>query len=158
MDEVRNRCVIMPSRLTDERAEAIAQAYCTNGFNKTNGLRSIKKADGSQYYSDGYCLTLGHKLYKNIRVKKAMDSIKAKIAEKVDVTVEFIVEKLLAGLILAEQKGDLVSMARFTELLGRHKAIFTDKYQDTGSQDTPELSTAEVERYKYMAKHLSKGA
>jgi len=73
----------MASRLTDERCEAIAQAYYESGYNKTNGLKAIKKADGTQFYSESYCRSgLGHRLYDNIRIKAAIEQIRAKMEQK----------------------------------------------------------------------------
>lgn len=67
----------MPSRLTNERAVAIAKAYTSNGYNKTNALKAVTKEDGSQYYAKSYCYARGHILFNNDRVKAEIKRIQA---------------------------------------------------------------------------------
>lgn len=120
----------MPSRLTDERAQAIAQNYCTNGFNKTQALKTIKDEAGNQFYSDSYCNSLGHKLYNNIKVKAEIEQLQALQAEKVDVEVSEIVQAL--RIIAFDPLAGKTDRLRALELLGRYKAMFTDRLAQTG--------------------------
>lgn len=133
----------MPSIRNPETVDLIAQNYCTNNYNKT---RAMVDAGYSAKYAD---TGQAHRIvFGNVRVKAAIAEKIAEISKKIDVTVEFIVEKLLTGLQLAEQKQDLVAIARFSELLGRYKAMFTDKYQDDSGQqrELSELEKAEARR------------
>ncbi len=74
-----------------------------------------------------------------------------KIAQKVDVTVEFVVSKLLSGLQLAEQKSNVLAMARFLELLGRYLAMFTDNINSADITKQRELEADEVAEAKRIA-------
>lgn len=68
--------------ITQEKAESIAQEYANNAFkDMTTPLLAVG-------YSQSYASTLGHKLYKNIKVIKAISQIKAKLAEKIGYSVE----------------------------------------------------------------------
>ena len=147
----------MPSRLTDERARAIARYYCENGFNKTNALRSVTKADGSQYYSDKYCNTTGHKLYSNARVKAEIDRVTAVTVATSKLTVDIVLADLEYGVAASKKKGDLNALARFSELRGKHLAMYTDKYADASDHKPPELSDAEREQLRKAAIVLVSG-
>ena len=116
----------MPNICNNETIETIAENYCSNSFNKSQAL--ITTGYDEAYAKSG----TGLKIYDNLRVKAAIAKRMALNCAKIDVTVKFIVEKLLLGLTLAEEKKDLVAIARFTELLGRYKAMFTEKIQQTG--------------------------
>lgn len=58
----------MPNRLSDEKAQAIATEYCTNGFKKVAALLTIG-------YSKTYANNVGLKLFDNDRVKAAINKI-----------------------------------------------------------------------------------
>ena len=64
----------MANRLTDERVNAIAQEYCSNGLLKSVALKTVG-------YSDSYATHNGLKLFDNDRVKKAVFALQAKAAE-----------------------------------------------------------------------------
>ncbi|KKN47312.1 hypothetical protein LCGC14_0664170 [marine sediment metagenome] len=135
-------------RLTDERARAIARAYCSNGYDKTNGLRSVVKDDGTQYYSESYCISLGHKLYSNIRVKAEIDRIMADNRAENKLTVQQVLDDLDDGLQKAKTKQDLNAIARFCELRGKHLAMFTDRHIDVTDAIAPELSPEDQEKVR----------
>jgi len=99
---------------------------------------------------DNVCGQLGHKLVKIGKIRAAIDEIKAKKAEKIEVSVEFIVSKLMKGLSLAESKQDLVAMARFSELLGKYKAMFTENVRTTTERQR-ELSEKEKAEAREIA-------
>lgn len=148
----------MPSRLTDERARAIARAYCGNGYNKTNALKSVKKDDGSQYYSDSYCESgLGHRIYVNKRVKAEIDKTMADTKAESKLTVRQVLDDLDAGLVMAKAKQDLNAIARFCELRGKHLAMFTDRHIDVADVAEPVLSPEEQEQVRAAVVKLVPG-
>lgn len=109
------------------KQQALVRHYC--GDAKYNGSEAYRRA--------GYSLCKGweHNAIKVLHKDYVKAAIQAKIAEnskKIEVTVEFIVQKLLTGLALAEKKQDLVAIARFSELLGKYKAMFTDNVKQSG--------------------------
>ncbi len=138
----------MPSRLTDERAIAIARHYCENGFDKTNALRSVRTAEGGQYYKESYCATTGHKLYNNAKVKAEIARITADNAKETKLTVLQVLEDLDYGVTASKKKGDLNALARFSELRGKHLAMYTDKYADATDHKPPVLSAEELEKVR----------
>jgi hypothetical protein len=109
----------MSNRLSPEKAKAIAAEYLTNGLNREKALLAVG-------YKPKYAAKGGLKLWQNMVLTAEIARMQAKSALKTDVTVEFIVDKLLSGLALAESRNNVVAIARFLELLGRYKAMFTD--------------------------------
>lgn len=108
------------------------------------------------YLAAGYASSTGYEhnvirlLHKDY-IKAAIKEFQAKTAEKVDVTVEFVVQTLLSGLALAKSRNNLVAMARFAELLGRYKAMFTDNIATTDVIKQRELDEAKQARVRRIA-------
>ena len=71
----------MSNRLSDEKATAIAEEYCTNDFKKVMALLSVG-------YSKNYANNVGLKLFDNNRVKLAIKRIQAVQAVKTGMTIE----------------------------------------------------------------------
>ncbi|MHC4322700.1 MAG: hypothetical protein ACYSUX_00340 [Planctomycetota bacterium] len=71
----------MSNRLSDEKAQAIAAEYCTNGFKKVMALLSVG-------YKQSYAEKVGLKLYDNVLVKEAIKRIQAKQTAKTGMTIE----------------------------------------------------------------------
>jgi phage terminase small subunit len=76
-------------------------------------------------------------------IKLAIKQKSQEVSRKVDVTVEFIVEQLLIGLKMATERHNVVAMARFLELLGRYKAMFSDNINTVDVVRQRELDEAE---------------
>ena len=106
------------------KQQAMADNWLTNGYNGTAAAMSALYAVNA-VNREAVCRAIASRELAKVNVKAYIAGKQAKSADKVDVTIEFIVRKLLRGLELAEEKADLVSMARFSELLGKYKAIFT---------------------------------
>jgi len=137
----------MASRLTDERCIAIAQGYCKSGFNKTNGLKAVKNSEGSQFYSNSYCQTIGHKLYSNIRVKAEIDKIIAETQRETGITVAYIQSEHQRLAALAEAKGDVGVATRNKELLGKTIGAYMEKQVILDDvEDLTEKEAAEARR------------
>jgi len=127
--------------------------YLSNGF---NGVQAAKKAGYS-----GNTNTLAqraHELVNKSKVKAEIDRIITEKTEKMDVTVEFIVSKLMKGLSLAESKQDLVAMARFSELLGKYKAMFTENVRTTTERQRELSEKEKVEAREIATIRLRAGA
>lgn len=72
----------MANRLSEDKARAIAEEYCSNGRKKRDALRAVG-------YKESYaCSGLGMKLYDNILVKRAIAEIDKQIASKAEYTRE----------------------------------------------------------------------
>jgi len=129
----------MPSIKDKSTRELIAYQYtgpCKR--NKTRAMIAVGYDEGYARSGDGQ-----RSVYANIRVKQAIERIDAEnkeISEQVaGMNDEFVMRKLLAGLSLAETKRDLVAIARFTELIGKTRAMFKDKVI-TDTTEQAELS------------------
>ena len=67
--------------ITDEKAQRIAEEYAKNSFkDMTTPLLAMG-------YAKSYAQTIGHALYKNVKVIKAIKKIKADISEKTGLTI-----------------------------------------------------------------------
>lgn len=74
--------------LKQEKAERIAQEYAKIGYkDMTTPLLAVG-------YSQTYAQSLGHKLYRNIKVIEAIESIKANARVKTGITIEWVVNNL----------------------------------------------------------------
>lgn len=82
----------MPSRLTKEKAEAIAEEYCTNGYNKAKALEDVGYK--SSYANSG----AREATYNTIQVKQAIDDKMAEISQKIEHNYEKAVRMLLKRL------------------------------------------------------------
>lgn len=119
--------------LTQEKAERIAQEYAKINYkDMTTPLIALG-------YSKTYAQSLGHKLYRNIKVIEAIECIKATVREKTGVTVEWVVNNLkeVAGRCMdsvpvldndgketGEWQFDASGANRSLQLLGMHVGAF----------------------------------
>ena len=125
------------------KQQAFIEHYCGDcNYNATAAAKAANYAPKAKN-RDNACSQAGHQNIRNSKIKEAIRVYQAKTAKKIDVTVEFVVEKLLKGLAIAEECNNLAAMARFTELLGRHKAMFTDNVNQTDTQQQRELDEKE---------------
>ncbi len=116
----------MPCITDKKTVQLIAQTYCRNGRNKTRAMKEV--GYGAGYADSGR----GHRMvFGNVRVEQAIEDIDRENEEIKDeaasINDEYVMRKLIKGLRLAESKGDLVAIARFTELIGKTMAMFKDK-------------------------------
>ncbi len=95
-------------------------------------------------------------------VKVAVKYYTEKRADKVvTLDVAFIIDKILAVIEKAEQsdKPDFNAILRACELLGRHKAMFTEKVEHTGADGGPiqhEEIREEADRFKSVIDGMAK--
>jgi hypothetical protein len=147
----------MPSRLTEERAEAIAQEYCNNGFDKTKALKAIKNADNEQYYSDSYCESLGHKLYSNIKVTTHIERIiketKAKTVATRQQRRQFWTETMNSK----DPKVNMGDKLRASELLGKSECDFSEKiiHEDSDKQRALDKKTEQEQARLHRLGNIS---
>jgi hypothetical protein len=82
--------------------------------------QSLKEAGYSQ-------ATISHST-KNKVVKDSNEKIMQEVLAK-DVTIDLVIKQLYEDRDLAKAKGDMATMTRVDELLGKFLAMFTDKKQ-----------------------------
>ncbi|MHC4133125.1 MAG: terminase small subunit, partial [Planctomycetota bacterium] len=79
-------------------------------------------------YAKKYADRQAHKLVGNSRVKEAIEARRQEISRKADVEISEIVAELRS---IAFTDGSRTDKLRALELLGRYKAMFTDRFQNT---------------------------
>lgn len=106
-----------------------------------NATEAAKKAG----YSEKTAYSQGQRLLKTVEIKKLIEKV-------VDVSEEFIKEKLLLGLTMAEIKKNTTAMARFLELMCRTKGMLTDNINQTDTQRQRELDEKQAHEAEAIAK------
>ncbi len=127
----------MSNRLSQEKANAIAAAYCTNHHKKVKALITAG-------YSEPYAKTTGLKLYDNARVKEAIVKIEAKAVTVTVYTVIELAKMYQKGYDVAEKQGNPTGMATnatgIANVFGMLKTIHV-------TEDIPEeLTQSEMEQ------------
>jgi hypothetical protein len=135
-------------KLTDDRLKALAAEYLTNGLQKVKALISVG-------YSTNYAEHSGLKLFDNVRFKAILAQLQAKIDIKTDYTVEFVRQEMVNLLNAAKTKDDLTNVKGALELLGKHKAMFTDNVNSNKDLQPESLTEEELKRLKELAKQAT---
>jgi len=112
--------------LSKEKVERIAQEYCSNGFNKTQGLLAVGYT--KQYAESG----LGHKVYGNIRVRDAIDAILSKEEAKSTYNKLKAEEEYTQAFDLAKSQGNVPAMVAATRGKAKLYGLEADLGQTTG--------------------------
>jgi phage terminase small subunit len=88
-------------------------------------------------YSKKSAMEQGYQLLQKTPVKAALDKQTEKIAAKVDITAEDVLQSIKD--IRDECKGDKKynEALKANELLGKHLKLFTDKHEHTGPEGGP---------------------
>lgn len=133
----------MASKLTEERVQALAKHYCTNGYIKSVALQSVG-------YSKNYSQHNGLKLFDKDRVKQAMAKEMQELAEKTAITIKLQQQRHARLARLAEEKGDLATATRNEELIGKTIGAYIDRTQQDNEQ-VRELSETETRELKRIA-------
>ena len=121
----------MPNRLSEEKAQAIAAEYCTNGFQKVMALLAVG-------YSTSYANKVGLKLYDNDRVKQAVDRIQASTKAKTGYTVENALAEYEEARLLAIKTNQPAAAA--TATTGKARLYGFDKDHAIGEKTTIVIS------------------
>ena len=112
----------MPNIKDKTTVNAIARAYCSNGRNKLEALKTIG-------YSKSYYSTRGiGKVYSNVRVIAAIKAIDAKSVKKATLTIQSVLDNLSWAINQAKTKNppDLAAIARLSELQGKYLSMFSE--------------------------------
>jgi phage terminase small subunit len=103
-------------------------------------------------YAEKYADRQAYQLLEKTRVKEAIEARRQEISRKADVEISEIVAELRS---IAFTDGSRTDKLRALELLGRYKAMFTDRFQNT-TESHAQLTDEEQEPLKEMAKELTK--
>jgi transposase len=109
----------MPKKINKLKKEKVKQALLQG--------KSIRQALRFAGYSEG---TVHGNANSNTNrlVKACMEEIMTELKAK-DVTVDVVIQRLNEDRELARKKGDISTMTRVDELLGKYLAMFTDRQE-----------------------------
>jgi hypothetical protein len=135
----------MANRLSEEKANAIAAEYMTNGFQKVKALLSVG-------YKTTYANSkAGLKTYDNLKEKQALERIASQNKASDAVRAEQIISNLRHAQAISLEANDRQSYIRATELLGKTLAMFTDKTLTSDIDKQRELDQQELVEAKRIA-------
>ncbi len=145
----------MPNIKDDSTVEAIAQAFTSNGRDKTEALKSVG-------YSKSYYSTLGvGKVYSNIRVIEAIARIDAKTSRKHEHTREIAIDKLCTdyeSLKTLAEGGNIQAITARTAItreLSACTGLHTSTVLDGKALEHDKLSAEDTALLKAQAKILT---
>jgi phage terminase small subunit len=118
----------LSNRLSQEKAQAIAIEYMTNGQKKAEALETVG-------YSKSYAYHNGLKLFDNDRVKAEIAKIQAKTDYKCEITVKEIVDRFERIAKACETKRPTDAI-KANELIGKHLGIFEKDNRQRGQSLT----------------------
>ena len=133
----------MPNRLTDEKVNAITQAYFECDMVKSKAL--VKAG-----YSDNYSRTRGLKLFDNDRVMTAIAKIQAKAAKKTEMSIERIQQMYLEDRELAHKTNQ--PAAAISAVTGIARLYGFDKDAKVETKQDRELTEHQKEEAREIAK------
>ncbi|MHC4397997.1 MAG: hypothetical protein ACYS1A_20330, partial [Planctomycetota bacterium] len=97
----------MAYKVSQDKVEAVATAYCDNGYKKVLALITAG-------YKESYARTLGLKLYDNMRVVEAIRAIQAKRERKSVYSRMIAEQEYESARTVAEGKKDAAAMIAAT--------------------------------------------
>lgn len=82
-------------------------------------------------YSKKTAYSIGQENLKKPVIAEAVGSARAGMAEKAQITVEWIIEQLRENALLAKKSGDIAPSNKALELLGKHLGLFVERLDVT---------------------------
>ena len=112
----------MPDIRHNSTVDAVANYYCGEGKrNKTQTMIAIGYGKG---YADS---GRGHaKVFGNERVKAAISRIDADNARDSKITIAQVLADIAFAMEIAKERKDLASIARLSELYGKHLSMWSE--------------------------------
>ena len=126
----------MSNRLSQEKANAIAAEYTTNGFRAVDALLAVG-------YKKSYAEQRSKLVLDNILVKEAIRRIQANSKANTAITVEKVQLDLLDVQARSKESNDRSAELRAIELLGKTIAAFTDNLNTADISKQQELTEQE---------------
>ena len=101
-------------------------------------------------YARGSADVTGARLLGNARVRAAVDEKLQRVAERAELSVQWVLDRLRENAMSALAAEDRSAANRSLELIGKHLAMFTDKVEQSGTikheHYTPEVPLSLTER------------
>ena len=110
-----------PKPLTPKQ-DRFVQEYVTH----LNATEAARRAG----YSQRSAAEIGHENLRKPQIQAAIDRAQLSLAERTNVTAEYIIGKLLDNVDAAERLGKLSDMNRSLELIGKHIGMFAERREE----------------------------
>lgn len=134
------------------KQESFCVHYTTIGSETfSHGTKSAIAAG----YSEKSAYSQATTLLKNPKIQQRVKELYTEIMSRNNITVDKVLADLEHDKLMAREHHQYSVSKACTELQGRYLAMFTDKYQDT-TETKPQLTPEEQEKYKAIAKKLTK--
>lgn len=138
----------MPDVRNKETVDLIAEYYCTNGHNKTKALIDTGYAD--EYADSG----AGHKVFENVRVKKAIAERMAKLQAKIEYSYDIAISQLDTVIknLTSKAKGGSIQANQALVAAIREKNAITGLHKQTiNTKDETVLQPTDLEKQAHRA-------
>ncbi len=133
----------MANKLSKEKAEAIAAAYCTNGYRKVDALLEMG-------YSTHYANHVGLKLFDNATVRTAIDELQAHSKAGTVFTLLQAEKEYEEARILS--MGINQPSAAVSAITGKARLYGMDKDNQIAPDMPASITEAQAELYRGMAR------
>lgn len=134
----------MANRLSQQKAEAIASEYVTNGYNQTNALLAVG-------YKPEYAKQRGKLIMDNVLVKQAINKLITLSNCKTSWNVELLRQEHVRLQQLAEEKGDLATATSNLAFIGKTIAAYSDNLNTTDTTQAKAIDEQAMLEAKIMA-------
>lgn len=113
----------------NEKQKRFVEEYCID-YNATQA--AIRAG-----YSPKSAEVTACRLLRNAKICEAIDQKRVKIAEKAELSAEWVLRELARNHELAKGIGELAASNKALELIGKHLGMFKDKVEMTGENGAP---------------------
>ena len=136
------------SRELTTKQTAFKEAIIINGGNATEAAKTANYCPNVKN-RDNKCGVIGHNLLRNIKIKEAIDTRRAELKVKTEVTIEEVVGNARLQIEMGKARHDPLAIRGGNEQLGKTIAAFADRRINEGEgvkivierpKDYPKLS------------------
>jgi phage terminase small subunit len=102
--------------------------FCEEYLVDLNATQAVTRSG----YNTKYPNRIAFQLMESPAIRIAIDALRAERDKRTDVTKDYVLQKIMKALRLAEENGNLTAMLRATELLGKHLSLFVERTEISG--------------------------
>ena len=135
----------MANRLSEQKANAIATEYITNGYSQTKALLAVG-------YKPEYAKQRGKLIMDNVLVKQAINKLTMLSKAETSWNIEKLRSEHTRLSQLAEDKGDLATATANLAYIGKTIAAYSDVNLNTNTNiDAEQVASEDKARLKRIA-------
>lgn len=112
--------------------------FCEEFLTDLNATQAVLRAG----YDTKFPNRIAFQLMENPAIRITIDALRSERTKSTDITKDYVLQKIMKAMRLAEESGNLTAMLRAGELLGRHLALFVDR-QELSGPDGKEIEIRE---------------